>query len=227
MQIIDRYLLRQFLGTFAICYISLAGLYIVFDAFTNLEEFMRCGKASGGVLSLLGTFYAYQTVLFFDRTAGLLVLVSAMFTISWLQRHNEMIALQAAGISRIRIITPLIIAALTITGLATINREVVIPRCRDQLSRRPTDLLGDVGQPLQPRYDNETDVLIRGKSTFSNQKRISKPDFLLPAGLRQYGRQLRAANAYYQPAQGDRPEGWLLREVAKPSGLAKRPSTLR
>ena len=45
MTIIDRYLLRQFLQTFLICYLSLTGLYIVFDAFTNLEDFLRCGRA--------------------------------------------------------------------------------------------------------------------------------------------------------------------------------------
>ena len=32
MRIIDRYLLRQFLGTFLICWFSLSGLIIVFDA---------------------------------------------------------------------------------------------------------------------------------------------------------------------------------------------------
>ena len=46
MRIIDRYLLRQFLHTFVICFLSLTGLYIVFDAFTNLEAFMHCAKGS-------------------------------------------------------------------------------------------------------------------------------------------------------------------------------------
>ena len=224
MRIIDRYLLRQFIKTFVICYVSLTGLYIVFDAFTNLEEFMRCAKAAGGLWSLLGSFYAYQSVLFFDRTAGLLVLVSATFTVSWIQRHNEMTALQAAGISRVRIVMPLIIAALLISLLATANRELVIPRCRDQLSRRPTDLVGDVAQQMQPRYDFRTEVYVRGKTTFANEKRIAEPAFLLPAALRRYGKQLEAENAYYQSPQGDRPGGYLMKKVSKPSDLAERRS---
>ncbi len=44
MRIIDRYLLRQFLHTFSICFLSLTGIFIVFDAFTNLEAFMHCAK---------------------------------------------------------------------------------------------------------------------------------------------------------------------------------------
>ena len=57
----------------------------------------------------MGPHYVYQSILFFDRTAGLLTLVSAMFTVTWIQRHNEMTALMAAGISRIRVVKPVIV----------------------------------------------------------------------------------------------------------------------
>ena len=49
MLIIDRYLLRQFLGTFVVCYCSLTGLYIVFDAFTNLDGFLLRGREDGRI----------------------------------------------------------------------------------------------------------------------------------------------------------------------------------
>ncbi len=48
MRIIDRYLLRQFVQTFLICFLSLVGIVIVFDLFTNLDEFVEAGKANGG-----------------------------------------------------------------------------------------------------------------------------------------------------------------------------------
>lgn len=224
MKIIDRYLLRQFLQTFVICFCSLTGLYIVFDAFTNLEEFLRCSEEGGGLLSLMGSFYGYRSILFFDRTSGLLTLVSAMFTVSWIQRHNEMTALLSAGISRIRILVPVIIAGIVISVLSAANRELVIPRFREELSRRPQDLIGDIGQRLQPRYDNQTDILLRGKLTFADRKRIEKPSFLLPPGLRDYGRQLVAENAFYRPPAGDRPGGYLLEGVSQPKDLAGRPS---
>lgn len=224
MTIIDRYLLRQFVQTFLICFLSLTGLYVVFDAFTNLEEFLRCSEAAGGLLPLMGSFYGYKSILFFDRTSGLLVLVAAMFTVSWLQRHNEMTALMSAGISRIRIVVPIIIAAILISLLSAASRELVIPQLRDKLARRPQDLIGDVGQQLQPRYDNRTDILIRGGSTFADRKRIERPDFLLPPGLRDYGKQLQASNAFYHPPQGDHPGGYLLDVVWRPKDLSRRPS---
>ena len=224
MLIIDRYLLRQYIQTFVICYLSLMGLYVVFDAFTNLEQFVRCGEKSGGMLPLMGAFYAYQSIAFFDRTAGLLALVAAMFTISWIQRHNEMTALMAAGVPRIRIAKPVIAAAIAVSLLAAANRELVIPRFSRQLSRQPQDLIGDVGQELRPRYDAQTNLLIRGKATYADRQRIEEPVFLLPRSLSHYAKQLAAKEAFYRPPEGDRPGGYLLEGVQEPKNLAGRPS---
>jgi lipopolysaccharide export system permease protein len=163
-------------------------------------------------------------VFFFDRTCNLLVLMSGMFTVAWIQRHHEMTALMAAGVSRIRIVAPVIAAAVAITLFATVNREVIMPRFRDQLAQRPGDLRGNVAQELSPEYDNETEVLLRGKSMYPDQKRIERPDFLLPQPLADYGKQLVADNAYYQPPQGNRPGGYLLDGLQEPKGLAKKPS---
>lgn len=99
MWIIDRYLLRQFAQTFLICFLSLIGLYVVFDLITHLDEFVECGKRAGGVGAFILQYYSYQPILFFDRTGGLIALVSAMFTVAWIQRHQEMTALMAAGVS--------------------------------------------------------------------------------------------------------------------------------
>ena len=119
MSIIDRYLLRQFVQTFLICYLSLTGLYIIFDAFTNLEEFLRVADKCGGLAKLMVTHYGYRSILFFDRTSGLLALVAAMFTVAWIQRHNELTALLAAGVSRIRVVKPIIAAVVVIAFTAT------------------------------------------------------------------------------------------------------------
>jgi lipopolysaccharide export system permease protein len=226
MRIIDRYLLWQFLRTFLICYISLTGLYIVFDAFTNLEDFIRAADKRGGLAAMMLWHYAYRAVLFFDRTTGFLVLVSAMFTVSWLQRYNELTALMAAGISRVRVARPVMVSAILIILLAAFNREWVIPQCREELARRPQDLVGDVAQKVQPLYDNGSDILIRGKATYADRKRIEKPDFLLPPTLSDYGKLLTAENGYYCPPEGNRPGGYLLVGVDKPKDLAVRPSLM-
>ncbi len=226
MRIIDRYLLRQFLQTFVICYISLAGLFIVFDAFTNLEEFMRNSDGAVGLFKLLGSFYGYQSIMFFDRTAGLLTLTAATFTISWFQRNNEMTALLAAGVSRIRMVTPILIAGVAIAVFSTANRELIVPRFSREMARRPHDLATDQGKSIERIRDNQTDIHLGGELAYADQQRIEKPHFLLPLNLDHFARQLTAENAYYKPPQAGRPGGYLLDEVTQPEDIAQR-STLK
>jgi lipopolysaccharide export system permease protein len=225
MLIIDRYLLRQFVQTFLICFLSLTGVFVVFDSFTNLDSFVHAAKGMQ-LLKLMGAYYAYQSVFFFDRTCSLLVLMSAMFTVAWIQRHHEMTALLAAGISRIRVVAPVIAAAVIIILFSALNREAIMPRFRERLAQRPGDLKGGVAQELSPEIDNDTDVLIAGKAMYPDQQRIERPKFVLPPALVDYGKQLVADNAYYRAPEGNRPGGYLFEGMQEPKNLAKKPSLL-
>jgi lipopolysaccharide export system permease protein len=217
--IIDRYLLRQFVQTFLICFVSLLGLYIVIDLFTNLDHFVRGGQKVGGIVSFIAHYYAYRWIWVFDMFSGTFALISAIFTVSWIQRHNEMTALMAAGVSRIRIVAPIIAAVVVVSILAAANRELLLPRYRHELSLRPQNPLGDKPESFKPRYDERTNILLGGKHAYPYGKRIEQPSFLLmraPPSLREHGDQLLAANATYQPPQGDRPGGYLLEGVREP-----------
>jgi len=228
MTIIDRYLLRQFLQNAVICFVSLMGIYVVFDAFSNLESFLQFAKGIV-LLKAMTAYYGYQSLYFFDRMSALLVLMSAMFTMAWIQRHHELTALMAAGISRVRVATPVMIAAVTITLLAVANRELAIPQLKEQLSKRPADLKGNVFEEIQSQYDDRTNVLIFGHHLIIDQKKIEKPEFFLahaPPALLAYGDSWTAAAAYYQPPSGGRPSGYLLSDVTQPKNLVQRPSLL-
>ncbi len=52
MRILDRQRYWSFLKAYVICYVSLVGLYIVIDAFSNLDEFSK--RAEGVVETLAG-----------------------------------------------------------------------------------------------------------------------------------------------------------------------------
>jgi len=224
MRIMDRYLLRQFIQTFVICFLSLVGLFIIFDLFTNLEEFVTCGRKAGGVLPFIAEYYMYQTIMFFDRTGGVLALISAMFTVAWIQRHNEMTALMSVGVSRFRVLLPIIIAVGVISLLMAANREILMPRYRHELSRRPQDPSGSKPQSLGSRYDGRTNVALGGKCTYADDKRIEEPSFQMPTNLYDYGSRLAADNAYYRPPEGNHPGGYLFDGMRRPKNLNTRPS---
>jgi lipopolysaccharide export system permease protein len=226
MTIIDRYLLRQFTKTFLICFLSLLGLYVVFDGFTNLESFLRIADKQGGLLKVVGHYYAYHAILFFDRTVGFVNLIAAMFTVTWIQRHNELVALMAAGISRVRVAIPVIGAVVVVIVLAALNRELLVPRYRDELSRKPSDLAGDVTKQFSETSDEESDIRLRGESAVAIRQEIVKPSFRLPASLDVYGRDISARTATYKEPQGNRPTGYLFTGVDRPKEIARQPSLL-
>ncbi len=220
-RIIDQYLLRQFIQVYAICFVSLTGLYVVIDAFANLESFLDYASGESSLLGVMGKYYACRSLAFFDRISGVLALIAAMFTVTWIQRHQELTALLAAGIPKARIVAPIAIAAASVSLLALANRELVIPQLRDTLSRDAKDLAGTEAQNFQPKYDHATDILLRGASTFAGEARIERPSFMLPLELSLYGKHLIAEQGYYQPATDQHPAGYLLKNVLQPEGIAQ------
>ena len=87
--LIDRYISRAQLHAFLVVFVSLAGLYFVFDAFTNMEEFITHAAETGSLARVLAGYYGCRLVWFFDATSPVISLASAMFALSWLERHNE------------------------------------------------------------------------------------------------------------------------------------------
>jgi lipopolysaccharide export system permease protein len=227
MFIIYRYLLRQFLQIFAICFCSMYGLYIVIDAFTNLEEFLRFGeKRGGGLLFVMGKYYAYRGLSFFDWTSGIVALIAAMFTLALFQRFNELTALQAAGIPKRQIIKPIVLAALAVSLFAAASRELIIPRLSSELALDSHDLGGERAKDLHPKRDASTDILLRGRQTIAKNRQIVEPNFMLSPSLDAPFKQLQAADAFFQPANSEHPSGYLLTGMLQPKDLARRQSLM-
>lgn len=218
--IIDRYLLQMFFKVLAITFVSLTGLYIVIDAFANLEEFIDHGADNGGMLHVLAEYYGPRALQFFDRMGAIVVLLSAIFAITSLIRTNELTAIMAGGISKGRLLKPLIFAAIGISLLGVINREWWIPQVRDKLARNAQDLRGDRAKTMRPTYDYHTDVFIGGRQTMAANRQIVEPYFRLPSTMSQFGTQIVAEAAYYQPKSHEHPPGYLLENVTTPEDIS-------
>lgn len=220
---IDRFLLRQFFWIFIIFFSSFLGLFVVADSVNNFEEFSAYGKDHGGFLKVMGEYYGYRAFAFFDQISPLLILIAAMFTIAAFRRHNEMTALLAAGISKARIARPIIAAAIVFALLAVANRELMIPSIREKLNFKAQDLLSKA-RPLEPIYDNQTDIQLAGKGILRRAQTIVEPNFNLPPQLDHYGHQVTAQRAVYWPPTDDRPGGYHMQEVTYPEDLDTKPS---
>ena len=57
LTILDRQRYWAFIKAYLICYISLVGLYIVIDAFSNLDEFTKRADSSGELFQIMSRYY--------------------------------------------------------------------------------------------------------------------------------------------------------------------------
>ena len=220
----DRYLLCQFLGVFGVFFCSFLGLFVVADSVNNVTEISQYAKTHGGLLKVVGEYYGYRSLAFFDQINALLVLVAAMFTIASFRRHNEMTALLSAGIRKARLIRPIMIAAGVMVLFGIANRDLILPQIREQLTFNAQDLSEKRARAVVPTYDNETDILLSGDGVMKKSQRVVNPNFFLPRSLDHYGRQLIASEAIHQKGRADRPNGYLLIGLQQPKDLHKRPS---
>ncbi len=224
MLLIDRYLLRSFLWVWFICFCSLTGLYIVIDALTNLEEFLRIAeRTQTNFVTVMGDFYLYRAISFFDRTSGILTLIAAMFTLAGLQRYNELTALLAAGTSKWRIVRPIVVAGACIALLAALNRELIMPAQRAKLTRTPQELSANKAKEFQRREDTWSGISLHGRQLDLDTETIIEPSFKIPRYLADQRSTWSALTANYEPATDEHAGGYRLRGVVTPKNVAAEP----
>lgn len=212
MAIIDRYIISGFLKIFLVCFCSFSGLFVVVDAFTNLEEFLEMGK-EGGLPNVIVAYYGPRLLQFFDRTAPLIALVAAIFTVAFMQRSNELTAIAAGGISKSRIAKPLLFTTLAIILLTAFNREALLPSFRSQLAMQPQDLAKGLGRSIVKTFDQETGISIRGQEVMPVKQEVTEPKFDLPEEYRSCGSRISAGLGKYLPADQNHPSGYLLSQL--------------
>lgn len=214
----DRYLLRSFFHTFGVCFITTFGLVIIIDLLENLDEFLtRNGdRGTAALMRSIVECYAYQSVFFLDRAGPALTIISLMVLLVLLQRSGELHPLLAAGIPMYRVLTPLILASSGVYLLLALNQEFVVP----QIAHAAYETRGGgdaTRHDVESFTDHSTRISIDGQSIRLSNRTIENAAFVLPApSLVNEITILEAPTAKFLPAKGDRPAGWLLRDVTPP-----------
>ena len=121
IHVLDRYVTREFLRLFVLFSISAPILFILGDVTDNIDTFMD-RQVSGGRI-LLG--YLYQMPEFIFYSFPIAALIATIFTVSNMTRHSEMAAAKAGGISFYRVLLPLPLLGIVLTGVALFISELV------------------------------------------------------------------------------------------------------
>ncbi|HAC91552.1 MAG TPA: hypothetical protein DCF63_13125, partial [Planctomycetaceae bacterium] len=226
---IDRYLLTLYFRILLICFSSIAGLLIVIHIFSNLDDLNRSGASNQtSVWTVLVSYYLPFTISVFERVSALLALLALLFTIGWLNRTNELTALLAAGVSKRRVIRPLLGASLCVILAAAAMRETVIPRYQDLLDRKPGELVGEAPRPVRPTYDPLLFALIQGRHLIASRQEIVEPNLRIQGGpiLSSLGPKVIAKQAVFLSATDQRPAGFLLTDVMTPRNIDAKSSAV-
>ena len=220
MTILDRSLLFLFLKIFVICFASFVGLFLVIHLFSNIDELTALVEPSGGWPQLLQAFYLPRIAELFDKSAAVLVLVSAIFAVNMMQRKRELLAVEAVGVTKLRAIRPILVAALCIIGLTIYNRECVIPQLRQQLVRTPQNWLNTGKADMFVQQDAKTGIRFRGEKILLAERTILEPVVQLPSQLGTRVGRVGAATATFEKASATRPAGIWLKKITQPASLA-------
>jgi lipopolysaccharide export system permease protein len=124
VRLIDRYLTKSFLWALGYCVLFFYILFVTVDSFNNLDEFIQHKAA----VSLLAVYYAHLLPVMLVQIAPASALVALLFILGNLNKHNEITALRASGVSNFHILFPyLFVGLLMSVGMLLLN-EVVVPK---------------------------------------------------------------------------------------------------
>jgi lipopolysaccharide export system permease protein len=214
VRILDRQRYWSFIKAYVICYVSLVGLYVVIDAFSNLDEFTKRTDGIVELSQIMGRYYLVHQSLFFDQLCGVIGMMAAIFTVTWMQRNNEQLAMLAAGISTQRAIRPVMISSVLVSFFAIGNQEMIMPRFADELSKSHDDD-GERTVKVSTRYDGQG-LMIRGESADRAAKTIVPFHSTIPVSVFGSIRFLKGPQGtYISPDHPTAPfkGGWLVRDA--------------
>ena len=120
MKLLDRYLLRNFIEPFLICFFGFLAIWLVFDLAGNAEDFIQAHAS----LKKIAYFYLTQLpqIILISLPVGLLL--ALIFCLSRMSRSNEIISMLTAGCSIVRVVMPLVLVGAILTGaLLALNYE--------------------------------------------------------------------------------------------------------
>jgi lipopolysaccharide export LptBFGC system permease protein LptF len=135
MKTLDRYIVKTFLSSVLAVFISLLMLRVVLDMFINMDEFASSGEGVGGAIYAIVSYYGYQVFCYVMELGGIIIVLSAVFTIWRMNRTNELTAMLASGISLHRVVWPIVGLSILLGGVLLIDQEIIIPRIASKLIR--------------------------------------------------------------------------------------------
>ncbi len=121
-KILDRYIIRKFLGTYVFAIVLLLAIVIMFDINEKLDSFLKA-PLKATIVDYFINFLPY----FANQFSPLFTFIAVIFFTSKLAGNSEIIAMLSTGMSYNRLLRPYLFSALIIASLTYTLDAYIIP----------------------------------------------------------------------------------------------------
>lgn len=121
-KILDRYIIRKFLGTYIFAIVLLLAIVVMFDINEKLDSFVKA-PLKATIVDYFLNFLPY----FANQFSPLFTFIAVIFFTSKLAGNSEIIAMMSAGMSFRRLMRPYLFSAAIIAAATYVLSAYVIP----------------------------------------------------------------------------------------------------
>lgn len=125
MKLLDRYILKKFLGTFFFSIALIISISIVFDFSENVDEFI---EKDAPTKAIIFDYYLNFIPYFANLFSPLFIFISVIFFTSKMASNTEIVSILASGISFKRMLYPYFLGAVLIGVLSLYLNNFLIPK---------------------------------------------------------------------------------------------------
>lgn len=123
MNLLDKYLLKQFIKNFLTVNVAFSAIYLLVDFIEKFDNFSRAGKSFG----LAVEYFMLNIPFIVDQLGPVLILLSGVISLGILNHTNELTALKAGGLPLRVIIRPFLVGGIILTLLMTAAAQWLLP----------------------------------------------------------------------------------------------------
>lgn len=124
MKILDKYIIKKFLGTYFFIVAIILAIVIVFDLVEKVDDFMDSHAPLGAIVF---DYYLNLLPYYANMLSPLLVFIAVIFFTSKMAGQTEIVAILASGVSFKRLMYPYFVGATIIAVITFILASWVIP----------------------------------------------------------------------------------------------------
>jgi len=124
LTILDRYIIRKFLGTYVFSIVLIISIAVVFDINEQLDKFLR---NDAPLRAIVFNYYLNFVPYYVNLFSALFVFISVIFFTSKLADNSEIIAMLSTGMSFKRLMKPYMISATVIAIVSFVLSGFIIP----------------------------------------------------------------------------------------------------